>query len=319
VACRNEQKSLPSLLNSIALQNYPLDLFEVIIVDDNSTDKTADVVSGFNWAGSIRVLKNSGKGKKQALRTGITYARGNLIVTTDADCTAGKNWIRTIAGYYEMNNPDMIISPVQIKTVPGFFGKFIELEFISLQGITAGTALSGNGTMCNGANLAFSREAYLNHSDNLHDELNSGDDIFLLHSLKRQADTKILWLESNDALITTESPFTFRSFLKQRNRWISKGKAYTDIYTIILGIFTFLAIAVQTGFLIASVVHPSLIWVLICVVVLKSIPDLLILRNTTERFGKKELMRWFFLSQLIYPFYVLAVIFYSLIFREKVS
>ena len=317
VACRNEQKYLPSLLNSLAHQNYPLDLFEVLIVNDNSTDKTLEIAAGFKRADNIRVLENNGEGKKQALRTGITEARGNLIITTDADCTAGKNWIRTIAGYYEMNNPDLIISPVQIKPEPGFFGKFIELEFISLQGITAGTALSGRGTICNGANLAFTREAYLSHSDNLRDEINTGDDIFLLHSLKRDPDSKILWLESQDAVITTESPFTFKSFLKQRSRWISKGKAYSDIYTIILGISTFLAVMVHIGFLIAWIIRPSLIWVLLSVIVLKSIPDFLILLNTTERYGKNELMRWFLPSQLIYPFYVLAVIFYSLIFRNK--
>jgi len=218
-----------------------------------------------------------------------------------------------------MNNPDLIISPVQIKPVPGFFGKFIELEFISLQGITAGTALSERGTMCNGANLAFTREAYLSHSDNLHDEINTGDDIFLLHSLKREPDSKILWLESQDAVITTESPITFKSFLKQRSRWISKGKVYTDIYTIILGISTFLAIMVHIGFLIAWIIRPSLIWVLLSVIVLKSIPDLLILLNTTKRYGKKELMRWFLPSQLIYSFYVISILIYTLISREKGS
>jgi cellulose synthase/poly-beta-1,6-N-acetylglucosamine synthase-like glycosyltransferase len=317
VACRNEEKSLPSLLNSIALQDYPQDLFEVLIVNDNSSDKTAEVAANFNWSGNIRSLDNKAEGKKQALRTGILAARGDLIITTDADCTAGRKWIRTIAGYYDKYNPDLIICPVQIKADRGFFGKFVELEFMSLQGITAGTAVSDKGTMCNGANLAFTREAYLTHSDDLHDEINSGDDIFLLHSLKREPDSEISWLESPDAMITTESPLTIRSFLKQRSRWLSKGKDYKDCYTIVLGISAILAILLQTVFLLAWIIRPFLIWVLLSVIVLKSIPDLLILLNTTERYGKKELMRWFLPSQLIYPFYVLTVLFYSLIFRKN--
>lgn len=317
VACKNEEKSLPSLLNSIALQDYPLDLFEVLIVNDNSTDKTSDIGTGFRWSGNIRTINNKAEGKKQALRTGILAARGNLIITTDADCTAGKSWIRTIAGYYEINNPDLIICPVRIKTDRGFFRKFSELEFMSLQGITAGTALSDNGTMCNGANLAFTREAYLTHSDNLHDEINSGDDIFLLHSLKREPNSKILWLESADAMITTESPITLRPFLKQRSRWLAKGRVYKDRYTIILGISTFLAVLLQIGFIIAWLITPALIWVLLSLIVLKSIPDLLILMNTTKRYHKRKLMWWFLPSQLLYPFYVLAVVFYSAIFRNK--
>jgi cellulose synthase/poly-beta-1,6-N-acetylglucosamine synthase-like glycosyltransferase len=317
VACKNEEKSLPSLLNSIALQDYPHDLFEVLIVNDNSSDKTADIAAGFSWSGNIRTLDNKAEGKKQALRTGILAARGNLIITTDADCTAGKNWIRTIAGYYEMNKPDMIICPVRIKAVSGLFGKFIELEFMGLQGITAGTAVSDKGTMCNGANLAFTREAYLIHSDDLHDEINSGDDIFLLHSLKREPDSKISWLESPEAMTTTDSPLTVSSFLKQRSRWLSKGKDYKDFYTIILGISTFLAVLSEIGLIIGCLISPALIRVLLSIIILKSIPDLLILINTTKRYGNRKLMWWLLPSRLIYPFYVLSVVFYPLIYRNR--
>jgi len=317
VACRNEQKNLPALLNSLTLQNYPEYLFEVIIVNDNSTDLTATIAAEFSGIVNIHTLNNTGKGKKQALRTGINSAKGKLIITTDADCSMEMNWIRTIASFYEVNKPDLIICPVKIKSVPGFFGKFQEIEFLSLQGITAGCALSGKATMCNGANLAFTREIYLNHSENLHDEINSGDDIFLLHSLKAVTHSNITWLESSDVLVTTESSSTFRSFLKQRSRWISKVKAYKDSYTIILGIVIFVTVNLEITLLIALFMSPVLIWAFLLVLILKSIPDFLILLNTSGRYGKRELIRWFLPAQLTYPFYILAVVFYSLIFREK--
>jgi glycosyltransferase involved in cell wall biosynthesis len=317
VACRNEQKNLPALLNSIAHQNYPEYLFEVIIIVDNSTDKTFEIAEGFTGISNILTLYNKGKGKKQALRTGITAAKGNLVLATDADCSMGENWIRIIAAFYELNKPDMIICPVQTEPVRGFSGKFQELEFLSLQGITAATAISEEATMCNGANLAFTREAYLHNSDNLHDEINSGDDIFLLHSMKKGNRAKILWMESPDTLVTTKSQSTYRSFLKQRSRWISKGKAYKDRYTIVLGIVAFVAVALQISYFIACLIYPSLIWVFLSILILKSIPDLLILLNTSRRYYKRNLMKWFFPSQLIYPFYVLSVVFYSLIFRNK--
>jgi cellulose synthase/poly-beta-1,6-N-acetylglucosamine synthase-like glycosyltransferase len=171
--------------------------------------------------------------------------------------------------------------------------------------------------MCNGANLAYTRAAYLNHKDNLHDEINSGDDIFLLHSMKTQNTSKISWLESPDALVTTSSSSTLGAFLKQRGRWISKGKAYKDTYTIILGIVTFVAVILQIACFIASIISPAVVWLFLVVIVLKSIPDYLILMNTTERYGRKKLMRWFLPAQIIYPFYVLSVVIYSLIFRDK--
>ena len=317
VACRNEEKNLPPLLGDLALQNYPEDLFEVIIVNDGSIDKTVEIVSVFQGIVNIKILDNTGAGKKQALRTGIIASKGSLIVTTDADCRMGNNWIRTIAAFYEQNKPGMIISQVILTSLPGFFGRFQELEFLSLQGITAGSAFSGDPVMCNGANLAFNREIYLNHSNKLHDEINSGDDIFLLHSLKTEEKTKILWLESNDAAITTKSSSTLLSFLNQRSRWISKAKSYQDRYTILLGIVTFAAICLQILYLIVTLVSPALFPVFLSLLILKSIPDFLILHNTSGRYGKRILMWWFLPVQLIYPFYVLSVVIYALIFKER--
>ena len=317
VACRNEQENLPLLLNSIAGQDYPKELFEAIIVDDNSTDRTNEIASCFTGISNIIAINNNGKGKKQAIRTGINASSGILIITTDADCRMGKRWIRTIAAFYEKHKPDMIICPVQIEPGPGFFGRFQELEFLSLQGITAGSVFSGDATMCNGANLSFTREAYLNHTDNLHFEIASGDDIFLLHSLKKQIQSKILWLESPDVVITAASSPTIGSFLKQRRRWISKGKTYKDRFTILLGIVTFVTIILQVSVLGAGFINPAFIAVFITIFLLKSVPDFLILLNTSGRYEKRELMNWFLPAQIVYPFYVLCVVFYSLISLKK--
>ena len=317
IACRNEEKNLPAILNCIALQNYPDNLFEVFIVDDNSSDKTFELSEAFKGIRNVYVLNNKGRGKKQALRTGILAAKGHLIITTDADCAMGKNWIRTITAFYEMNHPDLIICPVQLESSHGFFGRFQELEFISLQGITAGSALSDNSTMCNGANLAFTREAYLNHFGDLHDEINSGDDIFLLQSLKKDRNSRILWLESADAIVTADSQTAAGSFLKQRSRWISKVGSYSDRYTIAIGIVTLIATLLQISLMIGCVIYPVLIWTFLLVFVLKSVPDFLILLNTSGRYNKRNLLWWFLPSQLIYPFYVLSIIFYLLIFREE--
>jgi glycosyltransferase involved in cell wall biosynthesis len=318
IACRNEQKNLPVLLNSISRQNYPEHLFEVIVVDDRSTDGTLEIAETFKEISNFRILtlNNIGAGKKQALRTGIATAKGNLIITTDADCTMGNNWIRTIAAFYEMFNPVMIICPVRIEPLRGFFGRFQELEFMSLQGITAGTALSNDATMCNGANLAFTRKAYWDHSDSMHDEISSGDDVFLLHSLKSENNTGILWLESYDSLVKTKPAATYMSFLKQRSRWLSKGKAYKDRNTILLGVVTFVAIVLQLSYFIAMFFHLVLIWVFLSVLILKSIPDFLILFNTTGRYFRRNLIWWFLPAQMIYPFYVLSVVLYTLIFTE---
>jgi len=211
----------------------------------------------------------------------------------------------------------MIIAPVQLEEKTGFTGRFMELEFLSLQGITAGTAQGGMAVMCNGANLAFTKEAYNRHSGELHDEILSGEDIFFLHSLKKEQNSKIEWLSSVDAIVNTRQTDSLRSFIKQRARWISKANGYNDLFTILLTIVTFVTILMTVFFLIGGIVNQRFLLLFLVSIILKSIPDFLILLNTTGRYDKRSLMKWFIPSQLVYPFYVLIVAGCSLIFRRN--
>ncbi len=311
VACRNEERSLPGLLSDLLAQEYDQDLFEVIIVDDNSVDSTSEVARSFEGLRNIRVLGNRGKGKKQALRTGIEASLGEFLVTTDADCRFGRKWLKTIAAFVEEDHPSMSVNPVIIKAGRGFFNRFQELEFLSLQGITAGTAALGNPVMCNGANLGMSKETWLRNEGRLHDEIASGDDIFLLHSLKAENAGAIRWLESADATAETPGSEDLVSFLRQRGRWISKAGYYSDQYTRLLAIVTFVTILSQFILFTSGFFYPALFPVFGVFIFLKSIPDFLILHNTASRYGKSKLMRWFIPSQLLYPLYVLSVIPFS--------
>lgn len=317
ISCRNEAEHIYRLLHKISQQEYPGDSFEVIVIDDNSTDGTFERVLDFTGINNLRVIKNEGQGKKRAIRNGIAIASGTLIITTDGDCAMGPRWMSTIVAFFEDNRPDMIIGQVMVGSIPGFFGRFQELEFLSLQGVTAGSALAGMSTMCNGANLAFTKEAYLQHADRLRYDISSGDDIFLLHNLKKEKEVKIMWLESVDSMVTASPAITILPFLNQRNRWISKGKAYKDKTTIILAIVTFVTIFAQAFFLVAGFFVPEFLLTFLIVLGIKSVPDFMILNNTTARYGKKELMKWFLPSQLAYPFYVLAVILVPVLSRKR--
>jgi biofilm PGA synthesis N-glycosyltransferase PgaC len=313
IACRNEEDHLPALLDCISCQDYSKELFEVIIIDDNSDDKTFEAAVENKGSMRLFVYNNFGKGKKEAIRTGINAASGRLIITTDADCTMGMGWITAIASFFEKNKPDMIICPVQIKAGRKFSGIFQELEYLALQGITAGMAAAGKAIMCNGGNLAFTREAYLRHSHNLHFELATGDDVFLLHSIKKEAESKILWLESADARVTTSASPTLSSFLRQRKRWISKWRFYDDRYSNLTGIITFTAVFLQLSVLIALFFDIRFIWLFGVIIILKSVPDYLLISNIKARYGNKRSILWILPAELIYPVYVLIVFLATLI------
>lgn len=319
VACHNEEKKLPLLLEDLSEQDYNPDLFEVLIIDDNSSDRTCECVSGFTKIKNIRLLKNAGTGKKYAIKTGVNASSGNVIITTDADCRMGSRWLSSITSFCTREKPDMIICPVNTESNQDLPGSILELEFLSLQGITAGTAISGNPVMCNGANLAFTRESYIRNSDNLHFDLVSGDDVFLLHAIKKDPESKILWLESQDATVTTTLPETLMSFLGQRARWISKAGVYKDPFTKILTIVTFVTILVQLSALTAGFFDLVFFTVFGVSLLMKAVPDYLILRNTCLRYGKRSLMKAFVPAEIIYPFYIVSVLLYYLVNRKDFS
>lgn len=311
-ACRNEENNLPVLLGDISAQDYPPGMYEVIVIDDNSSDSTFRTASDFKGISNLKVIKNNGTGKKAAIRTGTGIAEGNLVITVDADCRIKKKWLMTIASFHFIEKADMIICPVLPDEGRGFFNRFQELEFMSLQGITAGSAAAGDPLMCNGANLSFTMESFDRYGRDLHDELISGDDVFLLHNMKREKGNKILWLESEDAAVTTAGMPSLMLFLSQRARWISKAGAYRDNSTKIAALATLAAIILQLGTLMAGIWDTAFLAVSAAAFMIKSVPDYLILKNRTMRYGRYSLMKWFIPSQLIYPFYVIAVIFYLL-------
>ena len=313
IPCKNEEDSLPILLKSLDSQDYDPNKFEVIVVNDNSCDNTTGAAFSHLSRYELKVISNTGYGKKQAIRSGIKEARGELIVTCDADSTVNPGWLSTIAGFYQDKRAAMIIAPVMLSRGDGFAPWFQELEFISLQAVTAGTANNNNPVMCNGTNLAFTKEAYKPHSNDLRDIIKSGDDMFLMLNIKKNRNLKILWLESEDARVTTKASTTLSSYLSQRARWISKAGSYNDIYTMGLALSTLMAIIMQATLMFMSISDQVYLPPFLTAFFIRSIPDFLLLLTATKRFGATNLLKWFFPAQLVYPFYVLAIIIKSLV------
>ena len=170
----------------------------------------------------------------------------------------------------------------------------------------------GDPVMCNGANLAFTREAYLDNAANLRFDIATGDDVFLLHSMKKQK-RRIKWLESIDSIVETAASPDIKSFLRQRKRWASKSTSYRDLFSIILGIVTFVTNLVMAGTLVASLAHTKYFYIFLIMFFVKSVPDYLVLQDTTKRYGRKNLMWWFLPCQLLYPFYVIIVAAFALL------
>lgn len=312
VACRNEQSNIADLLNCLIAQNYPINLLEIIIVNDHSTDETVSIVSDFCKSHKHIVLQNlpeNSKGKKAALSYGVNKSSSDIIVTTDADCFMKPNWLKSLADYYVLNKPKMLSAPVAIAYSKKVFQKLQALEFMSLIGSGAGAIGVSHPLMCNGANLLFEKSVF--QQANLKEDIVSGDDIFLMLYAKSLGPSAVQFIKSKDAIVRTKAMSTLKSFLNQRARWVSKSKAYCDFDIV----FTALIVGIVNIALVIVLFHSffsNSFYELGCLFIIKSFVDILLLSAISRFFKSQNLLFWFIPLQIIYPFYVLISMIFGL-------
>lgn len=239
VPFRNEAENLPFLLESIEKLNYPKELFEVILVDDESEEKY-DLRSTIYDLKIISNIRKSNSPKKDAIETAIQIAKYDWIVTTDADCEVPENWLEVFDAKIQETNAKMCVGSVGYLAGTGFLHDFQNNDFLSLQGVTTGSFGIGKPFMCNGANFAYEKTFFqtLNGFEG-NNNLASGDDVFLLQKALQLAPKKIAYL-GNLNVVLTKSCGNWKALINQRVRWASKTSAYTNWYPKALGIIVFL-------------------------------------------------------------------------------
>ncbi len=312
IPCRNEEENITHILESIAVQNYPSGSFEVIVVDDNSTDATFEVASDFTGIERYRVLRNKGTGKKQAILAGVEASSAELIITTDADCRPLPSWLSSFSTIYEAEKPSMIIGPVKLDCGKGLFNIFQQAEWLGLQGITAGLAQAGKAVLCNGANLGIKRELFLKYYGQIYEKIPSGDDVFLLHAVKSHLNNKIVWLSASDGMVVTPAAGSLYKLLRQRARWISKAGAYRDILTILLSVTVFTTVFALGFLTVASLFDLRFLPMFLVCFILKNVADIPLIHKMGRFYGQKPFTGLIIPLQLLYPFYGVGILFFLL-------
>ena len=315
VPARNESRNIPGLLVDLLNQTFPKTLFEVLIVDDHSTDDTADLVEKFIEEHPdlrLKLLrltaeKKATAFKKRAIGEAIRVSSGNLIVSTDADCRLGERWLETITAFYEAHKPKMIVGPVSFHNESSMFEKMQTEEFLSLIAITGGAIRMGHPIMCNGANLAYEKAAFEAAGGFGSTRFSSGDDVFLMLRIRKLFGSKaIRFLKNRDALVHTEARKKLADFLQQRTRWASKNKGYE--FNILAVSFTvyMVNLLILTG-MVRVVVYPSWWPVMLTILVIKVLVDLPILLGIGNFVKRPGIIGYSIPLVVIYPVYIVLV------------
>lgn len=313
VAARNEEENIGRTIECILQQDYPKDLLELIVVDDHSTDRTAEIVRSYAGQGvkllQLRVGDKLNSYKKHAITKAIDAASGEIIVTTDADCRMGPKWVKTVMQYFEEHDSYLVSSPVIYSEEKSFFEELQTLEFLYLIGLGAAGIGNGNPTTCNGANLAYRRDVFFEMGGFKGiDNLASGDDELFLHKVAEKYAHKIGFCKSRDAVVFTDAKPDLASFISQRKRWASKSTKYKDKKVVALGVAIWLFNLALIGSLVTFFVLLSqLNWLLLTSFVLKIVVELCFMIPVLRFAQRTELLKYLPFLSVIHTFYLVYI------------
>lgn len=316
IPARDEENNILECLQSVLNQTISADLFEVIVIDDHSTDATPALVQGLKNP-RVKLLKladhisvgETQSFKKKAIEIAMTQAQGDLIVTTDADCVVTENWLELIAAFYEIKQVKFIAAPVLFHREKNTLQRFQTLDFFGMMCVTGAGIHTGLMNMCNGANLAYEKSAFvavngfagINH-------LASGDDMLLMQKIAEKFPGKIGFLKNQAATVRTEAKETLPGFMSQRIRWATKSTSYQEwqVTAILTMVFFCCCSTVFTLFLIpffGMVAFQLFVFQL----VVKSIADYIYLNMMANWFDKPKAMRTFLVSEILHILYIISV------------
>lgn len=310
VPCRNEEENIQRLVDSLSSLQYPLEKFEVIIVNDHSTDNTFEktkvmIQDRLNFR--LLKLPEGKEGKKQALNLGIDEAGFEILVTTDADCHFPPRWLELLSPYFENQKTKMVLGPVTLIPGGSFFSRLQSMEFASLVGSTAAAVGLGHPVMSNGANLAFRKEGFKavgGYADNL--EVASGDDEFLMRKIQKRYPGSIRFLNSSQTVVNSHPQATFSDFFHQRLRWAGKWRYNSDVVAQLLAFFILTSQIAFIGLVVKSFqsVDPRFSILLIGS---KLLTEAVFLFSVSSFLQQKFDIVAFLILQVLYPLYVVTI------------
>ena len=320
---RNEAENLPELLQSILKLEYPVSDFEIIFVNDDSSDASIEIIkTSFDKTKiDFKIIQNpktSKSPKKEAITTAIKLTKNDWIITTDADCVLPKHWLESFNSFIYKRQVNMIVGPVSYSNAYTFLDSFQTLDFLSLIGATIGGFGLKTPFLCNGANLAYKKDFFntLNGFEG-NEEIASGDDIFLLEKAIEKYRNTVLFLKAKEAIVFTKTQPDFKSLKSQRIRWASKTTHYKNTFGKLTGLLVLLMNASIICLFLLTIFDAVNGLLLLIVFLIKMGIDFMLLFKTATFFNQATLLSRYPISAMLYPFFSTYIAVLSLFINYK--
>lgn len=315
VPLRNEEEHAPSTLRALAAQDYA-GWWEVICVNDRSTDRTQEILAGFCRDNPRFSLVRIPEGapavaspKKRALAEGFSRARGEVLMTTDADCLCPTGWLASMAGRFAAGI-GIVQGPKRIRGDGSWLSRYQEHEVFGLVSVEAASFALGKPMIASAPSLAYRKEIYEAAGGFLGlEDTVSGDDDMLVRKMQKVPGWQVAYNPSAAACVSTSPARTWRAMLSQRARWASNGARYEEkgFVALLAAIYGFYWWLVLGPFLAAAGLVPwAAFWI---PAALKVGCNAVFLGITSRKLGHRGILRNLLWCELVHvPVVLLAVI-----------
>ena len=306
VAARNEEQNIGACIKSLKSVSYEKELLEIILINDNSDDKTLDIMreetsglSHFKILDTKDCREGTLRGKTRALDFGFSNTKGELVMMTDADCTVRPDWIEETVKYYD-DNTGMICGFTRIKHTRTLFTGLQSLDWIYLQAIAASGAGINSPLSCIGNNLSVSRKAYETAGGYSKLEYSITEDLSLLRAVHKKNFT-VKYPVDSKMTAETAACASVRELYRQKKRWFRGGSGIS-----LLGYFLGFLLYAMNVFLVSGFLFMDTACYIL-VVLLKLVSELIIIIPLYRKLDFKNLMFFFPLFQLYFAAYGLLL------------
>ncbi len=317
VAARNEETRIGACLDALLAQDYPHDKLEVVVIDDGSEDATAEIVQSYHDKDSRIKLIAAGPNpdglgpKKNALRWGIKASKGDILVTTDADCTPPPAWLQTIVTYFQPN-VGAVMGPSVLRSTDHWLKHWLVLENLGNIAIYAASAELGFPVGAQGANLAYRREVWDFLGFGAEGQTFSGDDDLFVQRVAKDGRWQVRYALEPDAVVPHHHQVTGTGTVQQKHRHLSAVRWYRPeivvLAALVLAYHLLLAVGLVAGLFAVPV---FLIW-LLCMAA-KTLADGCVLERVAYRTQVAFSWRWLPLAEILRPWAMIFMVPWSLI------
>lgn len=313
ISARNEETAIRDCLASISKLDYPDSDYELIIIDDNSTDSTyaraAEIIKAYKNFSVIKAGEKSLAGKRGALLKGIELSSFPYIIITDADCRPSTGWLRKYSALF-LKGYDFVFGPSPFYRQKNIINNISCMENLKNQFVYFSLASIGLPYTTAARNMGFSREAFfrIGGYSNTLDTLSGDDDLLLREAIRNKLRIKAIC--DKNAFVYSSPKRTLKEYLNQKARHTQSSLHYLLRNKIILAVWHLLNLFMLLS-LSLTFINVNFIWLFI----IKMVTDTVVLLFIQKKFGYNFSLLEIFCFDIVYEIFI-VINFYNAIFRK---